>query len=116
LRLSSAFPTAIPNPAQSRSSRSFSPSPNAIVRSRREADVLGDEREAASLRDRRARELEEVRQRLGDVETIAEPLLQTGPELVEPRGSSTTTSFVGGRSIQPSRSPTSCSGMLWKSA
>ena len=33
LSLSSAFSTAIPNPAQSRSSRSFSPSPNAIVRS-----------------------------------------------------------------------------------
>ena len=51
---------------------------------RREADVLGDEREPASLRDRRARELEEVRQRLGDVEPLAEPLLQAGPELVEP--------------------------------
>ena len=48
-----------------------------------EAEVLGDEREPAPLRDPRARELEEVGERLGDEEPVAEALDEAGPELVE---------------------------------
>ena len=51
-----------------------------------EAELLGHEGEPAPLRDRGAGQLEEVRQRLGDVETPAELLLEPRPERVEAVG------------------------------
>ena len=50
---------------------------------RPEAEPVGDEREAAALAHVRVRELEEVRQRLGDEEAAREARLQLGLELVE---------------------------------
>ena len=50
---------------------------------RREAEVLGDEREPAALRDRGAGELEEVRQRLGDEEPVAKLGNESRPQGVE---------------------------------
>src|SRR5204863_6233851 len=49
----------------------------------REAEPLRDEREPAPLAHVRVRELEEVRQRLGDEETSREARLQLRLELVE---------------------------------
>ena len=53
---------------------------------RGEADMLRHEAEPASLRDRGAGQLEEVRQRLGDVEAAAELLHELGPERIEAVG------------------------------
>ena len=51
---------------------------------RREAEPVGDELQAGSLRDVRVRELEEERKRLGDEEPAVELRPQVGAELVEP--------------------------------
>ena len=51
----------------------------------REPEVLGDEREAGALCDLGARELEEVRQRLRDVEATGEALLHARLEAVQRR-------------------------------
>ena len=81
-----------------------------------EAELLGDEGEAAAFRDRRARELEEVGQRLGDVEALAEALLQARTQDVEPVGV-VDDDELRRRPLDPvEEGPTSCSGMLWKSA
>ena len=50
---------------------------------RREAEVAGQKVEARALRHARRRELEEVRQRLRDVQPLAEALPQPRRELVE---------------------------------
>ena len=77
------------------SSTSFSPSPNAIVRSAREAEVLGEEVEPGALRDPEFGELEEVRQRLRDVSRPREELRMRTPSPSRASGSPTHTTFVG---------------------
>ena len=85
---------------------SFSPSPNAMGALAREAKVLGQESRPAAFVTSGARELEEERQRLRDIEPTVEPSAASAARAVERSGSPTTTSFVGGSSSQSSRSPT----------
>ena len=83
-RISSwAFATATGKPAQSRSSRSFSPSPHADRLRGDEPEPVGDELESRALAHVRMRELEEVRQRLRDEQPSRIPWLQLRLELVE---------------------------------
>ena len=92
-----ASSTAIPKPASSISSMSFSPSPNADDALERDAELLRDERDPRSLRDRGVAELEQVGERGRQEEAIAErcaraPRASAGISA----GSATATSFVGG--------------------
>ena len=73
----------------------------------REAEPLGEEVEPGALRDARARELEEVRQRLRDEEPVAEVLLAAQLERRRaPSGSPTRRASSAARSSQASESPT----------
>ena len=102
----SAPSTAKPNPAASSSSRSFSPSPKATIRSEVEPQALGDEAQAGALRDARVPELEQVRQRAGEEEPCRRRRSSRLPRRAgSSSGSPTATSFVGGRSSQASSRP-----------
>ena len=78
-----AFSTAMPKPAHSTSSTSFSPSPNAIVCSRVKPRCAARKSSPEPFVTPGRRELEEVRQRLRDVEAVAEALLHPRPRAVE---------------------------------
>ena len=82
-RRSCASSTAIPKAAHSSSSRSFSPSPNATVFEAEKPRCSARNCQPRSLRHLRACELEEVRERLGDVEASGEALLHLRLEPVE---------------------------------
>ena len=112
-----ASSTAIPKPASSISSMSFSPSPNETMRSSEMPSCSRHERDARSLRHRRVAELEEVGEGGRQEEPVAERL-RRAPRAApgcrpgrRPRRASSA-ALVS----QAARSPTSSTGRCWKPA